>query len=264
MADSVSCPGVLQQAAEELRPRSAIVLGSGLSLLAQHLQVRCEVPFAACPPLCATTVEGHSGKVLAGRWGTIPVLVFAGRNHFYEGHGWEPVLAPVSLARKLGVQWLILTSAAGGIRADLVPGTLMAVERHLDWTASQPWRSQPDGRPYCEAGRHLVKRAAEALGLQLAFGTYASVLGPCYETPAEIRALARLGADAVGMSTARESSAAAEMGLQCLAITCVTNRASGLSEGRLHHAEVLRESQRQAGRLAQLLTAFLQQVSSGG
>ena len=238
------------------RPETAIVLGSGLGSVAERVRPYFSLPFAQLPPLAAATVEGHGGRVIVGEWADHPVLLFSGRLHFYEGHAWDRVLAPVRLAVACGVKRLILTNAAGGIRDDLVPGTLMAIRAHLDLT--RPCRQPPSARtPYSARLLGLLAGAAAELGLELAEGTYAAVLGPNYETPAEIRAFRALHADAVGMSTAREIEAAAALGLECAAISCITNRAAGLSPTRLSHEEVLFHSRRQATRLGELLERIL-------
>jgi purine-nucleoside phosphorylase len=247
---------VLAHAAQDRPPDYAVVLGSGLGDIAAHLRVRQAVEFAALPNWPAASVDGHRGHVLLGDWAGRSILLFDGRLHFYEGLPWHDVLAPIHLAASLGVRALILTNAAGGIRADLAPGTLMAITEHLDLT-ERVAGSVPARSPYSAKLVSLLAAAAGQLGVQLAQGRYAAVLGPNYETPAEIRALQALGADAVGMSTAREMEAAHRLGLECAAISCITNRAAGLSGSRLTHAEVLANAQKQAKRLGTLLERFL-------
>lgn len=250
----------LRQAARECPPRVAVVLGSGLSDITKCLHLRLAVNFAELEGWPAATVDGHQGRLFLGEWAGTGVAVFAGRLHFYEGHGWEQVLAPIRLAASLGASRLLLTNAAGGIRADLVPGTLMTISGHLDWTREKgdAYRQVKHSSYYSSHLRSLLSDAALSIGYDLAHGTYAAVLGPNYETPAEIRALKALGADAVGMSTAREMEAAHELGMECAAISCITNRAAGLSDARLTHEEVLANSKRQAARLGALIERFLQ------
>ncbi len=239
-------------------PRTAVVLGSGFGAITERVQAIHSVDFADLPDLAPSTVAGHAGRLTLAEWAGITVLLFSGRLHFYEGHAWERVLAPIRLMALWKVQRLLLTNAAGGIRADLQPGTLMVIESHLNWTHRHPGclvHTRAD--PYSPGMIQCLDQAAAELGWRLPHGTYAAMLGPNYETPAEIRALRALGADAVGMSTAREVEAAAGLGLECAAVSCITNRAAGLSPTRLTHEEVLENSRRQASRLGDLIEHFL-------
>ncbi len=242
----------LSSAARRLAPGAAIVLGSGLGRIADRLAVVAECRFQDVSDLAATCVAGHAGRVLLGDWSGARVLVFSGRLHFYEGHAWERVTAAVRLSAALGVRQLILTNAAGGIRDDLTPGMLMLVRQHLDWTRPMGARLCPAGL-YSAALADRLQRAARGAGTLLAEGTYAAVLGPNYETPAEVRALRSLGIDSVGMSVLREVEAGVAAGLDSAAINCITNRAAGLSPSPLSHEEVLLSSQRQADRLGAVL-----------
>ena len=216
--------------------------------------------FAEIPGLPAASVAGHRGCLTLGDWEGQRVLLFEGRIHFYEGHSWRDVLVPIHTAAFLGARILVLTNAAGGIHDLLTPGSLMVVRDHIDWSQPQCWRLPGPGpsSPYSLRLRTLLGRAAAAaLGGTLFEGVYAMVTGPCYETPAEIRALQRWGADAVGMSTAREIQAGHDAGLECAALSCIANRAAGLAGGPLHHAEVLAHAAAQSDRLADLLAEFL-------
>ncbi len=246
-------------AAADHPPATAVVLGSGLGGIAERVRIHQAVEFAAIPSWPTATVDGHQGQLLLGAWANRQVLVFCGRLHFYEGHDWECVLAPARLAASLGVRQLLLTNAAGGIRDDLSPGTLMTIAKHLDWTGN--CLKANIASPYSARLRSVLSEAALRLDFGLTEGTYAAVLGPNYETPAEIRALQALGADAVGMSTAREMEAAAALGLEGAAVSCITNRAAGLAAGRLTHQEVLANSQKQAKRLGDVIEGFLLAVS---
>jgi purine-nucleoside phosphorylase len=192
------------------------------------------------------------------------VLLFEGRLHRYEGHPWEVVVRPILLAGELGVRRVVLTNAAGGIRADLGPGSLMAIRDHVEWTRPCWWRQPGPGgvasarpSPYAPQLVGLLRTAAEGVGIDLREGIYGAVTGPSYETPAEIRALRAWGVDAVGMSTAREVQAGAEAGLECAAVSFITNRAAGLSGAPLSHEEVLAEAAAGSERLAKLLEHLL-------
>lgn len=262
MSDSAAYANLLA-AVRERRPRVAFIFGSGLGILDEHLRNAREAPFGAVPGLSGATVPGHKGCLLLGDWAGVATLVFSGRLHYYEGHPWRNVLQPVHIARDLGVQTLVVTNAAGGIRNDLVPGTLMALTGHLQWTTPGWWRA-PHFPPGCSASGLYdaallaqLSDAARAIGFALHQGVYAQVTGPCYETKAEIRALRHCGADAVGMSTAREVEGAAALGMRCAAISCITNRAAGLSAGPIHHGEVLAVAKLARQRLARLLEEFL-------
>jgi purine-nucleoside phosphorylase len=246
------------------RPRVALVLGSGLSMVGQRLEDKLSVRFGEVPGLAPATVPGHAGCLTLGHWAGKAALFFEGRLHCYEGHSWRTVLRPIHLARRLGARILILTNAAGGIHDALAPGSLMAVRDHIDWTRLWPWRFPGPGglagsRPSLYSARLLdiFQKTAEARGIPLRAGVYAQVTGPCYETPAEIRALRTWGADAVGMSTAREIEAAASLGMECAALSCITNRAAGLTPHPLSHAEVLAMGERLAETAAAVVEGVL-------
>lgn len=245
-------------------PQVALVLGSGMSLVAERLAVTCSVPFLEVPGLAATSVVGHRGCVTLGDWAGRRILLFEGRLHFYEGHPWRNVVLPVQTAAFLGARVLFLTNAAGGIHDALVPGSLMAIRDHIEWTRPYYWRHPGPGgigpsrtSPYSPRLLDLLDQAARSLNLTIPRGIYATVTGPSYETPAEIRALKSLGADAVGMSTAREIQAGADNCMECAALSLITNRAAGLSDEAIHHGEVLTTAAAQSECLADLLEAFL-------
>ena len=244
-------------------PRVALVLGSGLGDLADHFDCDIAVPFGAVPEMVPTTIDGHKGEVHVGTWTGQRVLLFIGRLHFYEGHPWRQIEEPVAIARELGAEVLFLTNAAGGIRDDLGPGSLMPIRDHLDWTRTFPWRQSGPGNragPYSARLLDVLGRAASAMDLAPVPGVYAQVTGPCYETPAEIRALRSCGADVVGMSTCREISRGHALGMECAALSCITNRAAGLADGPIHHDEVVATGRRVRQRLAQLVEGFLRLV----
>lgn len=230
-----------REAARRRPPEVAFVLGSGLGDLADRLHDPVSIPFHELPDLPRASVHGHRGELLLGGWGSRTVLVFAGRIHYYEGHPWKTVLQPIHLAHQLGVKELILTNAVGGIRDDLGPGSLVALTNHIECTRPDWWKTlnQPRASPYSPALIDRLQTAAAQANEKLTTGVYAQVTGPSYETPAEVRALRWCGADVVGMSTAREIQTGHALGLQCAAISCVCNKASGLSSGPIHHGEVL-------------------------
>jgi purine-nucleoside phosphorylase len=250
----------LAGAARSERPDAALVLGSGLGPAAGRLRAAWSVPFAEVPGLPAAGVAGHRGRLTLGDWADRRVLVFEGRVHYYEGHPWRTVSAPVQAAAFLGAPVLLLTNAAGGIRDDLGPGSLMTIRDHIDWARPYCWQQTDLLSPYSPRLLGLLDGAAAAAGVTLRQGVYAMVTGPCYETPAEIRALRACGADAVGMSTARESRAGHDAGMECAAVSCVTNRAAGLGDGPLSHEDVLTTAAAQGERLAALLEEFLRRL----
>ncbi|HYV38817.1 MAG TPA: purine-nucleoside phosphorylase [Gemmataceae bacterium] len=246
---------------------AAIILGSGANVVADHVSAARRISFADVPGLCATGVDGHRGQVTLADWAGQRVLIFEGRLHYYEGHPWSSVIRPIHIAHELGGHTLLVTNAAGGIHRDLGPGSLLAITDHILWNVRQPWlQSGPGGlgpsrlSPYCPRLLQLLLSTAQAMNIPLMAGCYASVTGPCYETPAEIRALRTWGADAVGMSTAREVQAAAGLGMACVAISCITNQAAGLTEDRLAHQDVLAVAASLTERLAMLIEGWLSRL----
>ncbi|MCE9564700.1 MAG: purine-nucleoside phosphorylase [Planctomycetes bacterium] len=234
--------------ARSFAPQTAIVLGSGLGGVTAGFSEVATVSFADVPGLVQTTVQGHHGRIAVGHWHGTPTLLFLGRLHFYEGHSQDAVTAPIRRAADLGVKRLILTNAAGGIHPSLNPGSLMAICGHIKLIGPNAWRTLAVGTavkmPYSS---RLLERMC------LLAGVYAALTGPCYETPAEIRAYAASGVDAVGMSTALEAEAAAELGMEVAAISCITNKAAGLSAAPLDHTEVLVNAKLAVDQLAALL-----------
>ncbi len=257
----------IAQRCRESPPAAVLVLGSGMGAVARRLEGALAVPFGEVTGLPAVSVAGHGGRLALGEWAGVRVLVYEGRLHHYEGHGWDVVTRPVRVAAELGARVALLTNAAGGIADGLGPGSLLALRDHLEWTWPYWWRRPGPGglggdrpSPYSPRLLDLLGSAAASLGFDLPRGVYASVPGPCYETPAEIRALKAWGADAVGMSTAREIQAAADAGLECAAVSCITNRAAGLSGAPLSHEEVLATAAAASARLTDLVEAFLKQL----
>ncbi len=238
-----------------LEPRTAIVLGSGLGFLADEVQSAVRIPYAEIPGFPQPGVAGHKGELVAGTLDGVSVLVQSGRFHLYEGHEAQVAALPVRVMATLGVRTLIVTNAAGGVRLTFRPGTLMLIADHINLMFRNPLTGPvlegeerfPDmSEPYDAALRALARDAAREAKIPLEEGVYAGLLGPSYETPAEIRMLQRLGADAVGMSTVPEVIAARVRGMRCLGFSTITNLASGISPAALSHQEVL-EVGRQVG-----------------
>ncbi len=249
-----------------VRPLVHLVLGSGLGGLAARIRDPQTVPFGDLPGFPEASVEGHAGEFVLGRIAGVPVAAQSGRFHFYEGGGSGIVLAPVRVGRAAGARVVVLTNAVGGIRPDLVPGSLMLVDDHLSAMFRAPLAGPvhgredrfPDmGRPYDPALAALAEAAALKAGVALPRGVYAGVHGPSFETPAEIRALRAAGADAVGMSTVPEAVAARAGGQRVLAFSVVTNRAAGLGLDSLDHAEVMTYASSAGRTLGTLLEALL-------
>jgi purine-nucleoside phosphorylase len=248
----------------------AIVLGSGMGEVARRITSPVWIPFHNVPGLTAPSVGGHNGRITFGHWTNHPVLAFEGRLHLYEGHTDRAVTQCVHVAFALGARTILFTNAAGGIHDSLSPGSLMAIRDHIEWNRPYCWRYPVPGgtgpertAPYSAEILAQLHASAKRMGMELYEGVYASVLGPTYETPAEIRALRACGADAVGMSTTREVSAAAALGMRCAAISCITNRAAGLSEQLIKHEDVLATTQLQSDRLGALLQDLLRAGERG-
>lgn len=245
-----------------LTPEVQLVLGSGLGGVAEAVEGAVEVPFPEVPGLPAAGVAGHAGRFVAGTMGGRAVLLQSGRFHLYEGHPPDLVVAPVRIAAALGARTLILTNAAGGIHPALEPGALMLLDDHMDLMARSPLAGAvrpgearfPDmSAPYDPALQDVALEEAAELAVPLHRGVYAGLLGPSFETPAEIRMLQRLGADAVGMSTVPEVITARALGLRCLAFSAITNRAAGLAPEPPSHEEVMEVGRRAGKSLAELL-----------
>lgn len=248
-----------------LRPQLGLVLGSGFHHVLAELEAAARLPYAKIPGFPPAGAEGHSGELFAGTLGGTPVLVLSGRAHFYEGHAMEAVTFATRALAAAGVTDLLLTNAAGGVHRRFRPGDFMALADHINWMGANPLRgAAPPGLPrfvdltqaYDAKLSALLRRAGRACGLKLRSGVYLAVSGPSYETPAEIRAFARLGADAVGMSTVPEVFAARQCGLRVAGVSCITNLAAGRGRHPLSHAEVLETAGRAGHVAARLLKTF--------
>jgi purine-nucleoside phosphorylase len=232
-----------------LQPQAGVVLGSGLGNVVDAIDVDTEIPYADIPGGKAATVWGHSGKMILGRAGKLPVVVLSGRMHFYEGYEMPDVMLLSRVIGRLGIKKLIVTNAAGGVNTSFKPGDLMLITDHINFSGVNPLRGPnleqlglrfPDlSDGYPESLRDIAKEAARKLGQKLREGIYLFLSGPTYETPAEIRAFRTLGADAVGMSTVPEVIAMAHMNIPVLGISCITNMAAGILKQKLTHEEVM-------------------------
>ena len=248
-----------------LRPTLALVLGSGFHHVLSELGVDAQISYDKLPGFPPTGVSGHAGKLFLGRLGGTPVMVLSGRAHYYEGHSMTQVTFAVRALAAYGIRDLLLTNAAGGVNRGFRPGDFMVLTDHINLMGTNPLRGWPlRGLPrfvdltcaYDPGLRRLLRRAGQECGTELQTGTYLAVCGPSYETPAEIRAFARLGADAVGMSTVPEVIVARQCGLKVAALSCIANLAAGRSRKALSHAEVLNTAERVKNVATQLLKNF--------
>ncbi|MEY2929768.1 MAG: Family ership [Pseudomonadota bacterium] len=272
--DPVDCAAAYIQQSKAEPPQVGVVLGSGLGAWASQLEQAEPVPYTGIPHMPAPSVAGHTGRLWLGRRGPARVACLEGRVHAYEGHAVERVVFGVRLLATLGCRAVLLTNAAGGIRSDLAPGTLMLITDHLNLTGRNPlvgWNPAGGHPPFIDLTRAYdpalaeeARSASQNLGQELAEGVYAGLLGPSYETPAEIRMLRTLGADAVGMSTVLETIALRERGVRVGAVSCITNVAAGLSAGTLSHAEVQETAAQARGRFAALLDAWVVRAAALG
>jgi purine-nucleoside phosphorylase len=248
-----------------LRPTLAVVLGSGFHSAADALDVDAEMPYPSLPGFPATGVGGHPGKLLVGKLAGTPVLLLSGRAHYYEGWSMDEVTFPMRVLVSLGIRSALLTNAAGGINRRFRAGDFMALTDHINFMGANPLRGTAPGdwsrfvdltRTYDPNLNRLLTQAAHEAKVTLHSGVYLAVSGPSYETPAEIRAFARLGADAVGMSTVPEAIVARQCGLAVAAVSCITNLAAGRSRQPLSHANVLAVAEQVKERSARLLSVF--------
>jgi len=248
-----------------LRPALAMVLGSGFHHLAAQLTVILDIPFAEISGFQILRVPSHSGRFLLGYLSKVPVVVLSGRSHFYEGHSMASLTFPVRVLKEFGVRDLVLTNAAGGINEKFRPGDFMYLTDQINLMGANPLRgtTYASASPFVDlshtydsALNRLLQKAAAQSGARLHPGIYLAVSGPSYETPAEIRAFKRLGADAVGMSTVPEAIVARHCGLNVAAISCITNVAAGLSEAPLSHDDVLAAGERVKSVASRLLENF--------
>jgi purine-nucleoside phosphorylase len=261
----------IRQRAGGLAPRVGIILGSGLGAFADGFEGKIVIPYKELPYFPHSSVPGHAGRLVLGMVGGEPVVAMQGRVHSYEGYSSTQVAFPARVLCALGIRGLVVTNAAGGINTRFVPGDLMAITDHINlsgWNALTGPNDDrlgprfPDmSRAYAPALQALLLESSQRTQVPLRQGVYAMVSGPSYETPAEIRMLRTIGADAVGMSTVPEVVAASHMGVPVAGISCITNLAAGVGDKPLTHDEVAETANRVAGIFSRLLTDFLPVVA---
>jgi len=255
----------------KLKPRIGLVLGSGLGAFGDDLTEAARFPYAHIPSFPRSTAIGHAGQLVIGRSGDVPVAVMQGRVHLYEGYSAAEVAFPTRVLGRMGIGALILTNAAGGINLEYGQGALVILRDHINLQGQNPLTGANDERfgprfpdmtyTYAKHYREIALEEAKKLKIPPREGVYAALLGPNYETPAEIRYLRAIGADLVGMSTIPEAIAARHMGINVLAISCVTNMAAGILEQPLNHEEVLEVGRRVTGQFVALLRAVLPRIA---
>lgn len=267
LADAVK----LVESRTELRPTLGLVLGSGLGAFARTLDAATAIPFRDIPHFPTSSVSGHQGELVLGRSGGVSVAVLAGRAHYYEGHPLERVVFPVRLLGRLGIKVLVVTNAAGSVNTGFRPGDLMIIEDHINLIGNPLVGPNEDAlgtrfpdmtNAYDPVLREQLREVSKAEGLPLREGVYAVLSGPSYETPAEIRMLRILGAQAVGMSTVPEVIALRHMRVRCAALSCITNMAAGLGAGELDHKEVEETAKTRRADLQRLLKGWIVKAGS--
>jgi purine nucleotide phosphorylase len=257
--------GEIARRAPGFRPRLAVVLGSGLGAFAEDVRVVATIPYGDLPDFPQPGVASHAGRLVLGHVGATPVAVLQGRAHYYERGRADEMKGAIAALAELGCETLLLTNAAGSLRADLPPGSVMAISDHINFTGVNPLFGEGgDSRfvdmvdAYDPDLRKKLKAAGEATGIAIHEGVYVWFSGPSFEKPAEIRAARILGADAVGMSTAPETILARHAGLKVVALSLITNYAAGMTDGKLSHAHTLALAAEAVGGVRRLLRAFLE------
>lgn len=253
----------------DLRPRLAFVLGSGLADFANQVTDPVEIPYSHIPHFAVSSVEGHPGKMVIGKLGKVPVAIMQGRLHAYEGLSFQQVVFPLRTLAEFGIKNVVLTNAAGGLNAKMKPGDFMVIRDHINLTGDNPLRGPnlPLGprfvdmtEPYDKKMSDVLLNCMKAAKARVHQGVYVGVMGPTYETAAEIRCYAKLGGGAVGMSTVAETIAARHAGLKVVGLSCITNLGTGLSRIKLNHDDVKAEADKAAGKFTKALLAFTQKI----
>ena len=258
--------------AQNRTPRLGVVLGSGLGGVADAVEDGVEIPYSEIPHFVTSTVQGHEGKLIIGSCQGVDVVLMKGRMHFYEGYSMEEVTLPVRVFRLMEIRSMILTNASGGVAPHLSTGSLMALTDHINLMGENPLRGPNDERfgprfpdmtgVYTPSYLEAAHEVAREIGVLLHEGVYMALRGPTYETPAEIRMMRKLGADAVGMSTVPEATVARHCGIKVLAISCITNVAAGLSNAEINHDEVMTVGESAGKLLAKLIVQVIPRIIS--
>jgi len=256
------------------KPKVGIVLGSGLGIYIDQIQNKMVIPYQEIPHFKRTSVEGHSGALIIGEVNGVTVAALQGRLHAYEGYAMEDIVLPVRTLAAIGIEYLFLTNASGGINADFHPGDLVAISDHINLSGRNPLVGPniaelgprfPDmGNAYDAEVRELLHSVAQRHHVDIKSGVYCSVLGPTYETPAEIRMLRTIGADLVGMSTVPEVIAANHLGLKVAGVACITNYAAGIKQEKLNHADVKKVAEKAMVGFATVLTETIGELNRMG
>lgn len=251
-------------------PEIGLILGSGLGVLANEIEEPVIIPFDQIPGFPVSTVEGHAGQLVLGTLEGKQVLAMQGRFHYYEGYNLQQVTLPVRMMKHLGLEKIIVTNAAGGVQTTFKPGDLMLITDHINFTGTNVLIGPNDSamgvrfpdmsQAYTPGLQKLALRVAEQQGVDLKQGVYVGVVGPSYETPAEIRMLRVLGADAVGMSTVPEVIVAVHSGIQVLGISCITNMASGILDQPLSHDEVMETAEIAKDKFLKLVKGIIKEM----
>ncbi len=255
----------------KIAPRVGVVLGSGLGSVVDAVKVDTHIPYGEIPGAKAATVIGHSGQMVLGHVGRLPVVILSGRMHFYEGYEMSEVMLLSRVIGRLGIKKLVVTNAAGGINTSFKPGDLMLISDHINLMGVNPLRGPniddlglrfPDmTEAYPEELRKIARDVGKKIGVKLQEGVYLALSGQTYETPAEIRAFRILGADAVGMSTVPEVIAMSHMNIPVLGISCITNMAAGVLKQKLHHQEVMDTAKRVEKDFTALVVGILERLA---
>ncbi|HEY2374420.1 MAG TPA: purine-nucleoside phosphorylase [Gemmatimonadaceae bacterium] len=265
-SDATAAADHVRSVLGDVKPVAALILGSGLGGLANRITDGARIPFGQIPGFPSAMVAGHAGVLIAGRLAGRPVIALAGRFHMYEGHAAALAAFPTRVLAALGAKTLIVSNAAGGIRPNLTPGDLMLIRDHINFMFLNPLIGPVTGdevrfpdmsSPYDDALCVVARNVARDEGISLTEGVYCGLLGPTYETAAEVRMLSFLGADAVGMSTVPEAIVARSLGLRVLGVSCVTNLACGLSTTPITHHEVIETTARAAAKFERLVSGVV-------
>jgi len=254
----------------ENAPKIGLILGSGLGVLAEEIENAVKIPYSDIPEFPVSTVEGHAGQLVFGTINGVEVVAMQGRFHYYEGYSFEKVTFPVRVMKKLGVETLIVTNAAGGVNETFSPGNLMLISDHINNMGTNPLIGPNDNKlgarfpdmseAYCKNLRKMARNVAEKIGLAIQEGVYVGNTGPSYETPAEVKMLRVLGGDAVGMSTVPEVIVARHAGMKVLGISCISNMAAGILDQPLNHEEVIETTEKVKADFLSYVKELIQEI----